>query len=181
MPPDIRADATLREATTGAGAFLAYARPQRFSIARLDICRVLNDAALLLRNSSEVHEGHVIDVQVPPSEVAFEADENQIRQIVWNLATNGLRAMPMGGRLKDNEIADLAAWVTMGAPWPEAAAAVQPEVNAPIDPNRRQFWRQAATVAPGARSRVPRHGPPWEEVPCPALLLMPLSLQAPVP
>jgi signal transduction histidine kinase len=28
-----------------------------------------------------------------------EADENQVRQIVWNLATNGLRAMPNGGRL----------------------------------------------------------------------------------
>ena len=28
-----------------------------------------------------------------------EADENQVRQIVWNLATNGLRAMPSGGRL----------------------------------------------------------------------------------
>jgi two-component system sensor histidine kinase PilS (NtrC family) len=38
-------------------------------------------------------------VQVPPAEVVFEADENQIRQIVWNLATNGLRAMRSGGRL----------------------------------------------------------------------------------
>ena len=54
---------------------------------------------LLLRNSSEVLDGHVIDVRVPPDEVAFEADENQIRQIVWNLATNGLRAMRNGGRL----------------------------------------------------------------------------------
>ena len=43
-------------------SFLAYARPQRFSIARLDVRRVLNDAALLLRNSAEVQEGHVIDV-----------------------------------------------------------------------------------------------------------------------
>jgi two-component system sensor histidine kinase PilS (NtrC family) len=81
-------------------SFLAYARPQRFSIARLDVRRVLNDAALLLRNSSEVREGHVIEVEVPSSEVAFEADENQIRQIVWNLATNGLRAMRNGGRLR---------------------------------------------------------------------------------
>ena len=81
-------------------SFLAYARPQRFSIARLDVRRVLNDAALLLRNSSEVQEGHVIDVMVPTTEVAFEADENQIRQIVWNLATNGLRAMKSGGRLR---------------------------------------------------------------------------------
>jgi signal transduction histidine kinase len=31
--------------------------------------------------------------------VWYEADENQIRQIVWNIATNGLRAMPNGGRL----------------------------------------------------------------------------------
>jgi two-component system sensor histidine kinase PilS (NtrC family) len=81
-------------------SFLAYARPQRFSIARLDVRRVLNDAALLLRNSAEVHEGHIIDVEVPASEVAFEADENQIRQIVWNLATNGLRAMRTGGHLR---------------------------------------------------------------------------------
>lgn len=81
-------------------SFLAYARPQRFSIVRLDVCRVLNDAALLLRNSAEVQEGHLIDVQVPATEVAFEADENQIRQIVWNLATNGLRAMKNGGRLR---------------------------------------------------------------------------------
>jgi signal transduction histidine kinase len=59
----------------------------------------LNDAALLLRNSSEVLDDHVIEVGVPTTEVAFEADENQIKQIVWNLATNGLRAMRSGGRL----------------------------------------------------------------------------------
>jgi signal transduction histidine kinase len=28
-----------------------------------------------------------------------DADENQVRQIIWNLATNGLKAMPRGGRL----------------------------------------------------------------------------------
>ncbi len=81
-------------------SFLAYARPQRFSMSPLDVRGVLKDAATLLRNSSEVHEGHVIDVEVPESEVVFEADENQIRQIVWNLATNGLRAMKNGGHLK---------------------------------------------------------------------------------
>jgi two-component system sensor histidine kinase PilS (NtrC family) len=66
----------------------------------MDVRRVLNDTALLLRNSAEALEGHVIDVMVPTTEVAFEADENQIRQIVWNLATNGLRAMKGGGRLR---------------------------------------------------------------------------------
>jgi signal transduction histidine kinase len=37
---------------------------------------------------------------VPADELWYEADEGQIKQIVWNLATNGLRAMPEGGRLR---------------------------------------------------------------------------------
>ena len=96
-------DIVMRESerlNTTIGSFLAYARPQRFAIARFDVRRALNDAALLLRNSSEVHEGHVIDVDLPPVELWYEADEGQIKQIVWNLATNGLRAMPEGGRLQ---------------------------------------------------------------------------------
>jgi two-component system, NtrC family, sensor histidine kinase PilS len=80
-------------------SFLAYARPQRFALARLDIRRVVQDAALLLRNSSEVQAHHTIAVNVPADPVWCEADENQIRQVIWNLATNGLRAMAKGGRL----------------------------------------------------------------------------------
>jgi two-component system, NtrC family, sensor histidine kinase PilS len=80
-------------------SFLAYARPQKFAVARLDVGKVVTDAALLLRNSSEARDTHTVDVQVPPTPVWYEADENQIRQIVWNIATNGLRAMPNGGRL----------------------------------------------------------------------------------
>jgi signal transduction histidine kinase len=53
----------------------------------------------LLRNPAEVRDGHEILVDVPPSELWYEADEGQIKQIIWNLATNGLRAMPEGGRL----------------------------------------------------------------------------------
>jgi two-component system, NtrC family, sensor histidine kinase PilS len=81
-------------------SFLAYARPQRFAVARLDIRRALSDAAALLRNSADVHDKHLVDVDVPPQELWYEADEGQIKQIVWNLATNGIRAMPDGGRLR---------------------------------------------------------------------------------
>jgi two-component system, NtrC family, sensor histidine kinase PilS len=80
-------------------SFLAYARPQRFAMARLDLRTIVQDAALLLRNSADVRDGHVVDVETPDEPVWYEADENQIRQIVWNLATNGLRAMSSGGRL----------------------------------------------------------------------------------
>ena len=95
-------DIVLRESerlNTTIRSFLAYARPQRFQIERFDVRRAHNDTALLLRNSAEVLEGHDIAVDVPASELWYEADEGQIKQIVWNLATNGLRAMPEGGRL----------------------------------------------------------------------------------
>ena len=80
-------------------SFLAYARPQRFGMSRLDIRVVVEETARLLRNSPEVRDDHEIAVEVPAEPVWYEADEHQIRQITWNLATNGLRAMPGGGRL----------------------------------------------------------------------------------
>ena len=78
---------------------LAYARPQRISNRRFDLRRAVNDTALLLRHGSESCDGHQIRVDVPRAPVWFEADEGQMRQVVWNLATNGLRAMPNGGGL----------------------------------------------------------------------------------
>jgi two-component system sensor histidine kinase PilS (NtrC family) len=95
-------DIVLRESdrlNTTIRSFLDYARPRRFAITRVDVRRVLQDAGLLLRNSAEVQASHRVDIEVPEQPVWCEADEGQIRQIVWNLATNGVRAMPDGGRL----------------------------------------------------------------------------------
>ena len=78
-------------------SFLAYAKPQRQAMRHMDVRQVLTDTARLLQNSSERAEAHRIAVDAPSEPVQFQADEGQIRQIVWNLATNGLRAMPGGG------------------------------------------------------------------------------------
>jgi two-component system sensor histidine kinase PilS (NtrC family) len=78
-------------------SFLAFARPQRHAMSRVDARLVVTDAATLLENSPE--SDHRIAVDVPPEPVCLQADEGQLRQIVWNLATNGLRAMPNGGTL----------------------------------------------------------------------------------
>jgi two-component system sensor histidine kinase PilS (NtrC family) len=80
-------------------SFLAYARPQRFSLSRLDLRGIVHETAMLLRNSTEVEDRHDIEVKKADEPVMVEADESQIRQIIWNLATNGLRAMPDGGTL----------------------------------------------------------------------------------
>ena len=80
-------------------SFLAYARPQRFSVTKLDLRAIVQETAMLLRNSTEVDEQHDIEVKKPDEPFMVDADESQIRQIIWNLATNGLRAMPNGGTL----------------------------------------------------------------------------------
>lgn len=95
-------DIVLRESdrlNTTIKSFLEYARPHRFAIARFDLRRIVQDAGLLLRNSADVRDSHTVDVAVPDEPIWFEADEGQITQILWNLATNGLRAMPEGGAL----------------------------------------------------------------------------------
>jgi two-component system sensor histidine kinase PilS (NtrC family) len=116
-------------------SFLAYARPQRFSITRIDLWPILQDAALLLRNSAEVRDHHRVDVDPQGVPVWCDADEGQVRQIVWNLATNGLRAMPRGGRLRltarqAGTPPDLAALVVqdegVGIPEDELDAIFQP-------------------------------------------------------
>ncbi len=80
-------------------SFLAYAKPQRSALSRIDVRQVVTDAGTLLQNSAELTEAHSIHCDVPPDPVWCLADEAQIRQIVWNLATNGLRSMADGGRL----------------------------------------------------------------------------------
>jgi two-component system sensor histidine kinase PilS (NtrC family) len=80
-------------------SFLAYARPQRVDVQELDLRQVVQETATLLRNSHEVKEHHAIEVRTGPGAVMIQGDEGQVRQIVWNLATNGLRAMPNGGTL----------------------------------------------------------------------------------
>jgi len=80
-------------------SFLAYARPQRNALTRLDVRQVVTDAGTLLQNSPELLDTHAVRCDVPPEPVWCLADEAQIRQIVWNLASNGLRAMSDGGQL----------------------------------------------------------------------------------
>ncbi|HEY3381642.1 MAG TPA: ATP-binding protein [Vicinamibacterales bacterium] len=105
-------------------SFLAYARPQRAAVERLDLRKTVADTALLLRNSTEVLACHAIDVDVAADPVWFDADEGQIRQIVWNLATNGLRAMPSGGRLRLAVLAALPPSATSSSPADRYGAAV---------------------------------------------------------
>jgi two-component system sensor histidine kinase PilS (NtrC family) len=87
-----RLNATIR-------SFLAYARPQKFAVKPVDVRTLLAETAALLRNSPEIGR-HEIETSVSDQPMLVEADEGQLRQVLWNLATNAVKAMPGGGRLK---------------------------------------------------------------------------------
>jgi len=96
LPAGLRESDRLNETIR---SFLSYARPQPLLARAVDLMRLLDDTATLLRNSPEVLPSHRITVDGPDGDLILEADEGQVKQVIWNLATNGLRAMPDGGEL----------------------------------------------------------------------------------
>jgi two-component system sensor histidine kinase PilS (NtrC family) len=96
-------DIVLRESERLNGTitnFLTYARPQRRLTQTVDAYRVVEESAALLRNSAEHRVDHEIALAQPLRPCLACVDEAQLRQVVWNLATNGLKAMPAGGRME---------------------------------------------------------------------------------
>ncbi len=80
-------------------SFLAYARPQRRNAQSVDLARAVREAAALLQHGTERGPAHVIAVEAADEPCFVDADEGEVRQVIWNLATNALKAMPAGGRL----------------------------------------------------------------------------------
>ncbi len=79
--------------------FLVFARPARTERQPVDLTGLLRDWALLLKNSPELRKDHIVDLRVPAGSALVAGDPDKLRQVFWNLAQNGLRAMPSGGRL----------------------------------------------------------------------------------
>jgi two-component system, NtrC family, sensor histidine kinase PilS len=80
------------------GDFLAYAGARPCVRQPVDLVPVIQDAVELFKNNPEFKPGHRIDLSAPPT-LTCEADADQIRQAVWNILQNAVRAMPEGGKL----------------------------------------------------------------------------------
>lgn len=79
--------------------FLQYARPPALNLKECDLNRVLKDVLDLLAHEAQSRPGIVLDSRLGNGPMTAQVDENQVRQVFWNLATNAFEAMPKGGRL----------------------------------------------------------------------------------
>lgn len=117
-----------------------------------------------------------------PAIVPGEPDTSRLVEAV---RYEGDLQMPPLGKLPDEQIEALTAWVEMGAPWPEADAAAADvayngDYGAMIDEARRTHWSFQPVVEP----RVPdlddytdSHGDPWVATPIDAFVLAAMQEQ----
>jgi two-component system sensor histidine kinase PilS (NtrC family) len=79
--------------------FLQYARPPALNLVECDLNKVLAETFDLVQHEARTRTN--ISVEIAPSSDALPAqvDQDQMRQVFWNLAVNAFDAMPKGGQL----------------------------------------------------------------------------------
>src|SRR5215831_3289558 len=77
--------------------FLGYARPLAPNRTPVDLAELISETVQLMRNSPELKPEHRIETSL--RSVQINVDENMMRQVFYNLASNAFKAMPDGGTL----------------------------------------------------------------------------------
>ncbi len=71
----------------------------RLALSAVDLAPLVERAVALLRNGPEVLPTHSIRFEADEGPHVCLADRDRMTQVFWNLARNGLEAMPNGGEL----------------------------------------------------------------------------------
>jgi two-component system sensor histidine kinase PilS (NtrC family) len=80
--------------------FLRFVKPQERRDDQFDVAASLQETLELLSNSQELGPDHRIEWTIRPESFTLTGDQDQIRQVFWNIAKNALQAMPEGGTLR---------------------------------------------------------------------------------
>ncbi|HSF66473.1 MAG TPA: ATP-binding protein [Nitrospiraceae bacterium] len=95
-------DIAIREATRLDGIiteFLQYARPPALNLAEHDLNKVLAETLDLVQHEARTRSMIKIVTSLATEALTAMVDQDQFRQVFWNMATNAFEAMPEGGQL----------------------------------------------------------------------------------
>jgi two-component system sensor histidine kinase PilS (NtrC family) len=95
-------DIAIREATRLDAIiteFLQYARPPALDLEEHNINKILAETLDLVQHEARNRTRIVIATSLADGALVAQVDQNQMRQVFWNLATNAFDAMPDGGKL----------------------------------------------------------------------------------
>jgi two-component system, NtrC family, sensor histidine kinase PilS len=79
--------------------FLQYARPPALDLAEHNIDKILAETLDLVQHEARIRKQITIATSLAGGPLSAQVDQNQMRQVFWNLATNAFDAMPDGGKL----------------------------------------------------------------------------------
>ena len=95
-------DIAIREATrldSIITEFLQYARPPALNLATHDLNKVLAETLDLVQHEARTRSSIKIVTALATGTLTALVDQDQLRQVFWNMATNAFEAMPDGGQL----------------------------------------------------------------------------------
>jgi len=95
-------DIAIREATRLDNIiteFLQYARPPALNLVEHDLNKVLAETLDLVQHEARTRSKIKIVTSLAAGALTALVDQDQFRQVFWNMATNAFEAMPEGGQL----------------------------------------------------------------------------------
>lgn len=95
-------DIAVREATrldTIITEFLQYARPPALNLAERDLNKLLAETLDLVQHEARTRTNITIETKPSHEALVGQVDQDQLKQVFWNLATNAFDAMSKGGLL----------------------------------------------------------------------------------
>jgi len=78
--------------------FLFFARPARLDLQPVQVNEILKDLLLLCQETAE-QQKVAVEAHLSPGLPNLHLDRKRMQEALWNLVSNGIQAMPLGGRL----------------------------------------------------------------------------------
>lgn len=79
--------------------FLDYSRDKNYSFAESDVVVLVDEALTLIEREQGASGKYRIERQFRVEHISARLDRDRIKQVIWNLCNNAMRAMPNGGTL----------------------------------------------------------------------------------